>query len=105
MTTIAGTALAAGSADGTGSAARFDHPTSVAVDSSGNLYIADSGNDTIRKITPSGVVSTVIGTPGVAGFQMGSIASATLDDPVGVAFYSGVLYILEQNSVLSASGF
>src|SRR5258706_573613 len=54
--TTAGLNGSYGSADGTGSAARFYAPQGVAVDGSGNVYVADTGNDTIRKITPSGVV-------------------------------------------------
>ncbi|MBA3573093.1 MAG: hypothetical protein H0W34_14220, partial [Pyrinomonadaceae bacterium] len=54
VTTFAGTAGVAGSTDGTGSAALFTSPSGVAVDSANNLYVADTGNHTIRKITPAG---------------------------------------------------
>ena len=54
VTTLAGLAGNPGSADGTGSAARFSYPSGVAVDSAGNVYVADSGNHTIRKVTPGG---------------------------------------------------
>src|SRR6266700_2336147 len=60
FTTMAGQA-SIGSADGTGSAARFFHPSGVATDSSGNVYVADAFNYTIRKITPGGVVTTLAG--------------------------------------------
>ena len=56
-----------GSQDGTGSAARFFAPNAVAVDAGGNLYVADTDNETIRKITSGGVVSTLAGLAGVSG--------------------------------------
>lgn len=67
VTTLAGSPSASGSTDDTGSAARFNAPLGVAVDSSGNVFVADTGNHTIRKITPSGVVTTFAGTAGVPG--------------------------------------
>src|SRR5215510_8629456 len=57
VTTLAGTARMSGSADGTGADARFFNPAGVAVDSAGNVYVADLGNQVIRKITPAGVVT------------------------------------------------
>src|SRR5258708_30590723 len=58
VTTLAGLAGQSGSADGTGTAARFSSPEGVATDSTGNVYVADTGNNTIRNITPGRVVST-----------------------------------------------
>src|SRR5260221_657858 len=56
-----------GSADGVGNAAQFDQPFSVAVDPHGNIFVADSANYTIRKITAAGVVTTIAGLAGVPG--------------------------------------
>ena len=55
------------STDGTGSSARFYQPQGVAVDSAGNVYVADTWNQTIRKVTPAGVVTTLAGVPGGYG--------------------------------------
>jgi hypothetical protein len=65
--TMAGVAGTVGTNDGTGSAARFASPRHVAVDAKGNLFVTDFGNDTVRKVTPAGTVSTFAGTPGYCG--------------------------------------
>ncbi|WP_183557718.1 NHL repeat-containing protein [Mucilaginibacter sp. SP1R1] len=61
VTTIAGTGKA-GNSDGTGTAASFSHPSGITIDNAGNLFVADAGNNLIRKITPAGVVSSVAGS-------------------------------------------
>jgi uncharacterized protein (DUF1499 family) len=61
VTTFAGTAGSSGSADGTGAAARFNGPNCVAVDGAGDVFVADTLNNTIRKISTSGVVTTIVG--------------------------------------------
>jgi sugar lactone lactonase YvrE len=84
VTTIAGLAGTTGFVDGTGSAAEFNRPNDVAVDKSGNLWVADTGNDTIRKITPAGVVTTPLGTAGSASSTDGTGSAALFSGPAGI---------------------
>ena len=77
-----------GSADGTGSAAQFNGPSGVAVDSAGNAYVADTGNHTIRKVTPAGVVTTLAGLAGSDGSADGTGSEARFYGPSGVAMDS-----------------
>ena len=88
VTTLAGLAGNAGSADGTNSAARFNYPAGVAVDSAGNVYVADFYNHTIRKVTPVGtnwVVTTLAGLAGNHGSADGTNSAARFYYPDGVA--------------------
>jgi sugar lactone lactonase YvrE len=96
VTTMAGQAGLSGSADGTGSAAQFSLPEGVAVDGSGNVYVADSGSHTIRKVTPAGVVTTLAGEPGSWGGADGTGSAARFDHPAGVAVDgSGNVYVAD----------
>ena len=70
--------------DGQGAAARFDTPSGLALDATGNLYVADTGNHAIRKVTPDGVVTTLAGT-GQPGWRDGPGAQAQFDGPMGLA--------------------
>lgn len=98
--TIAGTANQFGGAlDGVAATASFNNPRGVAVDTAGNVYVADSSNSLIRKITPLGVVSTVAGTSGTTGFVNGTGTAATFRSPTGVAVdASGNLYVADSGN-------
>jgi sugar lactone lactonase YvrE len=86
VTTLAGSAAAySGSADGTGATASFNFPCGVAVDGAGNIFVADSFNDTIRMVTPAGVVTTLAGSAGSLGSTDGAGVAARFDRPSGVA--------------------
>ena len=73
-----------GNADGVGAAASFKQPIAVAVDKSGNVYVADRDNHLIRLIDPSGKVAVLAGT-GTKGFANGAVSSAQFSEPYGVA--------------------
>jgi len=105
VSTLAGLAGSLGSADGTGSAARFKLPYGVAVDGSGNVYVADTQNYTIRKITPAGVVTTLAGLVGYYGSADGTASAARFRDPSGVAVDgSGNAYVADTNNCTIRKG-
>jgi sugar lactone lactonase YvrE len=101
ISTIAGNGTAAYRGDGgSATSAEINRPYQIALDSSGNLYIADTANNRIRKVTPAGVISTVAGT-GMLGFSGdgGPATSAQLWNPYGVAVDSnGDLYIADTSN-------
>ena len=98
VTTIAGSIGLVGYADGVGlGAPQFNALMALAIDSSTNLYVADTGNDTIRKITPSAVVTTIAGQAGVPGNLNGDGTNATFKTPTGVGVDSlGNLFVSDQ---------
>jgi streptogramin lyase len=99
VSTLAGSYGRSGSADGIGAAARFNEPHDVAVDGAGNLYVTDTFNHTIRKITPSAAVSTLAGSPGQGGSADGTGAVVRFDFPLGVAVDgSGNLYVTDNGN-------
>ena len=96
VTTLAGGAATAGSTDGTGTAALFNQPVGIAIDGSGNLYVTDTGNDTIRKVTSAGVVTTLAGSPGQSGTADGTGSAARFNSPRGIAVdASGNLFVAD----------
>ena len=94
VTSFAGSAVANAFADGQGAIARFSCPKSIDVDSNGNIYVADSGNHKIRKVTQSGLVSTVAGS-GAQGSVDASALLSTFNQPSGLAvnYQSGDIVI------------
>ena len=99
VSTLAGTAGISGSSDGIGAAASFYNPWGVTTDNSGNVYVADTGNHTLRKITPDGVVSTLAGTAGISGSVDRPGAAARFNNPIGVVTDStGNVYVADANN-------
>ena len=81
--------------DGSAQSAKFHTPSALAFDKEGNLYVADTGNHVIRKITPKGQVSTLAGN-GVAGYRDGLAQQAQFNGPIGVAVAKdGKVYVAD----------
>lgn len=95
-----------GDDDGISILASFAFPMGIAVDSHGNVFVADSGNHKIKKVDLSGFVTTVAGT-GISGFTNGSNLSASFWNPTGIAIASnGTIYVADSlnNSIRMISG-
>ena len=96
VSTVAGQAQMQGSADGTGAEARFFWPEGVAVDRNGTLYVADTYNFTVRKISRTGVVTTLAGQAGSPGSADGPGAASRFNMPMGVAVDgTGNVYVMD----------
>lgn len=99
VTTLAGTAGLSGSADANGAEARFNGPTGIAVDGGGDVYVADSNNNTIRIVTPAGAVTTLAGQAGVSGSIDANGVEACFNCPAGIAIDGGGdLYVADSNN-------
>jgi sugar lactone lactonase YvrE len=96
VTTFAGSAGEPGSTDAAGALARFNRPTGLAIDGSGNIYVADTGNHTIRRIDTGGNVTTVAGLAGTSGSTNATGTSARFKSPAALAVTSGgILYVAD----------
>ena len=99
VSTLAGVAGAKGSADGSGATARFNLPHGVAVDAAGTVYVADTENHTIRKITPAGQVTTLAGAAQHKGSDDGMGTAARFNHPAGITVdAAGNLYVADNGN-------
>jgi hypothetical protein len=97
VSTIAGNLLASAYVNGSATTARFNNPNGIVIDAAGNIFVADTSNFTVRKISTTGVVSTLTGSPGggLPGFVDGPPGTAQLA-PIGITIDSaGTLYVAE----------
>ncbi len=91
VSTFAGSTTG-GNQDGVGTSARFSQIWQLTADPTGNLYVADKGNNTIRFVSPTGEVVTIAGT-GNVGESSGSGATATFTQPSGIAYLNGAVFV------------
>jgi sugar lactone lactonase YvrE len=97
VTLLAGAANMSGSTD---SPPRFNNPQGLALDANGDLWVADSGNDTIRRISLAGpTVTTIAGSPGVSDFADGTGSAGHFKNPQGLAFQNGDLYVTDADGL------
>jgi DNA-binding beta-propeller fold protein YncE len=101
VTTLAGLLGTPGSADGSGPAARFDSPTGLALGPDGALYVSDTGNHTLRRVTTNGVVTTLAGSAGNADYADGSASAARFNQPLGLALAAdGTVFVADSGNHL-----
>jgi hypothetical protein len=99
VTTIAGSVSFSGNLDEKGTAASFSLPQGLALDEAGNLYVADTFNHTIRKVDPSGTVTTYAGGPGIPGSADGTAAAVRFAYPAGITLdASGNLFVADMDN-------
>ncbi len=99
VTTVAGEPGVRGSDDGPARQAHLDTPAGIDIDAAGNLYIADSGNHTIRMLTKEGMLVTIAGTPGIAGFRNGAAETSLFNGPVGIRLdANGTIFVADTSN-------
>jgi sugar lactone lactonase YvrE len=99
VSTLAGAPYSPGSVDDVAPFARFSTPTSLAVDARGNVYVCDTGNGTVRRISPDGYVTTVLGQPGTSVLQLG--IGGSLNGPLAIAVSpEGRLFLLSEGAIV-----
>ena len=101
VTTLAGLPGTPGATDGSGSAARFDSPTGIAIGPDGALYVSDTGNHTLRRVTTNGIVTTLAGSAGNADYADGSATAARFNQPLGLAIApDGTVFVADSGNHL-----
>ena len=99
VTVFAGQPGVSGTANGTGTNAQFNTPSGLAFDGNGNLFVADTGNNTLREITSGGGVSTIAGIAGSGGFADGAAGAAQFSSPLGlVVAANGTLFVADSGN-------
>jgi hypothetical protein len=99
VTTLAGTPGAAGSTNGSGGAARFNHPAGIAVVPSGGLMVSDTDNHSIRKVTAAGDVTSIGGLDGTNGDADGTGTAARFDKPSALTINgAGTVFVIDTNN-------
>ncbi len=97
LSTVAGSV--AGNADGAGTAAKFNDPRGLAMNGRGELFVADGGNNAIRRISPDGAVRTIAGGSASGAFADGAGADVRFNSPRGIAFGGdGLLYVTDHGN-------
>ncbi len=101
VTTLAGLLGTPGAADGSGSTARFDSPTGLALGPDGALYVSDTGNHTIRRVTLAGAVTTLAGSAGSADYADGPASAVRFNQPLGLAVApDGTVFVADSGNHL-----
>lgn len=98
VSTFAGVVGTAGTSNGTTTAAYFNYPRGIAIDSSNNIYVADTSSSTIRAITSAGVVTTLAGYAGTTGYTNGTSSAANFRYPAGVATDGTYVFVADSGN-------